>query len=67
MVGLGVFVYKAYVLGFPLATKTKARAWKVEARVTFVAQGKPVKVSLYIPSDSRRRAVLDEHFVSGGY
>ena len=67
VVGLGLFVYKAYVLEFPLAAKTKSRVWNVEARVTFVAQNKPAKVSLFIPSDSRRRTVTDEHFVSGGY
>jgi hypothetical protein len=65
--GLGLFVYKAYVLGFPLAAKTKSRVWNVEARVTFVAQNAPAKVSLFIPSRSRRLAVVNEHFISGGY
>jgi hypothetical protein len=67
VVGLGIFFYKAYVLGFPLAPSTKVRVWNVEARVTFIAENKPVKVSLFIPSGTRRFAILDEHFVSSGY
>lgn len=65
--GLGIFFYKAYVLGFPLAPSTLVRIWNVEARVTFIAEDKPIKVSMYIPSGTRRFAILDEHFISSGY
>jgi hypothetical protein len=67
VVGLGIFLYKAYVLGFPLAPSTRVRVWNVEARVNFVAEDKPVKISLFIPVGTRRFAILDEHFVSSGY
>jgi hypothetical protein len=65
--GLGLFLYKAIVLGFPLVPGEKADLWDVEARVSFVAQDKPVKVSLFIPKSSRRFAVVDENFISRGY
>ena len=65
--GLGLFVYKAYVLGFPLAPRTKVQVWNVEARISFVAQDKPVKLSMFIPSSTRRFALADEHFISSGY
>jgi hypothetical protein len=67
VVGLGLFLYKAFFLGFPLKPKTRSQVWNVEARVTFVAENKPVKVSLFLPSSSARFAVVDEHFVSSGY
>ncbi len=67
VVGLSLFLYKAFFLGFPLKPKTRSQVWNVEARVTFVAENKPVKVSLFIPSSTTRFAVVDEHFVSSGY
>lgn len=67
IVGLGLFLYKAFVLGFPLAAKTRSQVWNVETRVTFLAHNKPVKVSLFIPSSTKRFAVVDEHFISSGY
>ena len=65
--GLGLFLYKILVLGFPLVPKTMAVAWNVEGRITFSAQGKPVKVSLYIPSSTARFKVMNENFISRGY
>ncbi len=67
LVGLAVFLYKAYYLGFPISPVKEVNIWNVEARVKFVAEGKPVKVSLFIPGGTRRFAVIDEHFASGGY
>jgi hypothetical protein len=65
--GLGLTFYKAYVLGFPLAPRTRVQVWNVEARISFVAQDKPVKLSMFIPSSTRRFALADEHFISPGY
>lgn len=60
-------MYKAYVLGFPISPKAEVQVWNVEARVRFVANGNPVKVSMFIPGSTSRFAVVDEHFISGGY
>lgn len=65
--GLGLFIYKAYVLGFPLVPRTKVQVWNVEARIDFVAKKKPVKVSMFIPNSTNRFAIADEHFISSGY
>jgi len=67
VLGLALFLYKAFALDFPLAPKTKAQVWNVEARVSFLAQDQPAKVSLFIPTGTRRFAVVDEHFISSGY
>lgn len=66
-VGLAVFLFKALVLGFPLTPGTTSESWDVELRLRFQAQGGPVKVSLYIPSDVRPYSIIDENFVSRGY
>ncbi|MDQ7783355.1 MAG: UUP1 family membrane protein [Desulfomonilaceae bacterium] len=66
--GGGFFLYKAYIVGFPLSYKTETTAWKVEARVTFTAAGKPVKVSLLIPDHQVKGfAILNETFISSGF
>ncbi|MFH0826241.1 MAG: UUP1 family membrane protein, partial [Pseudomonadota bacterium] len=65
-VGLGIFFYKAFALGFPLTPDATTEVWNVESRIRFVADGKPVKVSMMIPGSSNRFAVVDEHFISGG-
>lgn len=67
LIGLGLFFYKAFVLRFPLAPRSTAQVWNVEARVSFMAEGNPVKVSMFIPGNTRRFAVVDEHFISSGY
>ena len=67
VIGLGVFLYKAVALGFPITPKTGAQIWNVESHVSFEAEGKPVKVSMFIPSPSQQLAVVDEHFISSGY
>ena len=65
--GLGLFLYKAIVLGFPLSPGEKANLWDVEVRLGFIAHDKPVKVSLFIPRSTRHFAVVDENFISRGY
>ncbi len=67
IVGLAFFLYKVFALGFPLTPKTKSHIWNVEARITFLAHNKPVKVSLFIPAGAGRYTIVDEHFASGGY
>ena len=67
VLGLGVFSYKVYYLGFPLTPKTKAQVWHVEARLRFEAEGGPVKVNMFLPVNSGQFAFTDEHFISTGY
>jgi hypothetical protein len=65
--GLSLFLYKVYVVGFPVSPTSEVRTWNVETRVRFSANNGPVKVSMFLPTGGGRFAIVDEQFVSGGY
>ena len=66
-VGSIVFLYKVLVLNFPLVPAARSEIWDVEAHLTFVSDNKPVKVSMNLPRNSRRFAIVNENFISRGY
>ncbi len=66
-IGLTLFAYKAFYLGFPMTPNGKSESWYIEAKLEFEGRGKPAKVSLYIPQNSGPLALVDENFVSEGY
>jgi hypothetical protein len=66
-IGLIIFLYRLLVLDFPLVPEAKTYIWNIEAHLTFETGGKPVKVSMFIPRNSRRFTIVDENFVSKGY
>lgn len=66
-IGSIVFLYKALLLDFPLVPEVRAYIWDVEAHLTFVSDNKPIKVSMHLPRNSRRFAIVNENFVSRGY
>lgn len=67
LLGIGIFLYKALALGFPLKSGELRTTWRVEARVEFVAEGKAVKVDLFIPQNSTGFSIQDQSFVAPGY
>lgn len=67
LTGLGVFYYKAAVLGLPLWPRQQTEVWSVEARVRFEARNRPVRVTLRIPESPPGYEIIDESFVSSGY
>jgi hypothetical protein len=67
IIGLGLFLYKALVLGFPITPHRISEIWNLEARITFVARNEPAKVSLFIPHPTRHFAIVNENFISQGY
>jgi hypothetical protein len=67
LAGLGLFFYKARVLGYPTQPDAQAEIWTVETRVAFEAAPGPVKTTLYIPGLTPGFALLDENFVSRGF
>jgi hypothetical protein len=67
VIGLGVFLYKALVLKFPLKPEAESYLWNVEVKVTFEAGKEPMKVALFIPPSSRRYAITNDAFISRGY
>jgi len=67
-IGLGLTVYKAAYLGFPLTPGEKQKIWSVEATIDFVADGdKPVKVSLALPDIQDNYAMIEESSASPDY
>lgn len=67
VIGLSVFLYKTLVLHFPLWPEAESFLWNVEAKITFEAGNEPVKVSLFVPTSSRRYAITNDAFISRGY
>jgi uncharacterized protein with transglutaminase domain len=67
LAGLGLFYYKAAVLGLPLQPRERTSVWTVEARVRFSAEGGPARVSLRVPDAAPGYQVIDESFISSGY
>jgi hypothetical protein len=67
VIGLILFLYKLFVIEFPLIPETKTHIWNIEAHLTFEAGKKPVKVSMFIPRNSRKFTIITENFVSKGY
>jgi hypothetical protein len=64
---LGLFLYKALVLRFPVTPGAEESIWHVEARLTFTAKGKSTKVRFLIPQNTPSLSVLNESFISRGY
>lgn len=67
VIGAIVFLYKALVLDFPLVSEVRSDIWNVEVHLTFVPDNKPVKVSMNLPRNSHRFAIVNENFISRGY
>jgi hypothetical protein len=67
LTGLGLFLYKAAALGFPLAPRTEIEVWTLQARFSVDPRPEPVKATLQIPSDPPGFDILDENFVSRGF
>jgi hypothetical protein len=65
--GVGLFLYKALVLNFPLVPEVVSEIWRVEAKITFAALNEPIKVSLHLPRFTAPYAITDEAFISRGY
>jgi 7 transmembrane helices usually fused to an inactive transglutaminase/Inactive transglutaminase fused to 7 transmembrane helices len=67
LLSLGLFAYKARVLGFPLNPQEETRVWNIEAAVRFDPGPAAVKATLQIPTLTPGFAILDENFVSRGF
>ena len=65
IVGLGVFAYKAVVLGFPLLPEQETRVWTVQARFSIQAGKQPVKAVLQIPSQEHAEDVVAQVSAKG--
>lgn len=66
-VGLSIFSYKVFVLGFPLTPKEQTEIWNVEAHVSFDAKEAPVKVTLQTLNRIPGFTVTNEYFIGDNY
>ena len=66
--GIGMFLYKVEILGFPLQPDEQAPVWTVEARLSFEAGPGPVKLrGCVLPRfDSPQRAQRPQTSVRPG-
>jgi hypothetical protein len=67
LIGLGIFVYRVFVLDFPVRPDRSLQSWHVEAKLEFRAQNKPVRVEMYLPRSSANYAIVDETYISDNY
>jgi hypothetical protein len=64
---LGLFAYKARVLGFPTQPQQETQIWTIEAALRFEPGPAAVKATLRIPSLTPGYSILDENFISRGF
>jgi len=67
IVGLGAAIYKNQVLGFPFFPEKKVNVWTIEAKITFMAEGGPVRVTLNQADNTGSMAVLNQETVGEKY
>ena len=65
--GLGLTLYKHFVLGFPLLPGEVTEAWTAEARISFESEGEDVEISFAIPESSSTLRILDQYAASTAY
>jgi hypothetical protein len=66
-VGALAIVYKAEVLGLPLAPDEQAEVWTVQARVHYQPRRQANSVRLRIPRQTPGFTVIEERFIAPGY
>jgi hypothetical protein len=60
VVGVGIFVFKHFILGMVLVPDPSARVWRVDFKVAIESEGQPVSLALVQPSSTPRQSILDE-------
>ena len=67
LAGVGLTLYKAVELGFPLWPGENRKVWTLESKITFTPGDGPVEVSLALPEAMTGWKLLDENFASAGF
>ncbi len=62
-----VFLYKLFILEFPITPGERTETWRVEARILVQATGGAGKVTLNIPQTAGNFTVISQNFVTGGW
>ncbi|MDX2345258.1 MAG: inactive transglutaminase family protein [Legionella sp.] len=68
MIGIGLFLYRFWVLDVPLTETKTINSWMVEANLRFTAErNRPVQARFAIPYMPPSLVILDEYFVAQNY
>ncbi|MCP0914788.1 MULTISPECIES: inactive transglutaminase family protein [Legionella] len=68
LLGMGIFLYRHFVLDVPLNDSEDVNSWMVEAKLRFDSErNMPVKASFTIPYMPSYFTILDEYFISQNY
>jgi len=67
LVGVGLMLYKVFVLGFPLIPGAYRDVWTIEGKISFKPAQGPVEVELLLPEGLAGWEIVDEHFASSGF
>ena len=65
--GIGLTLYKAINLGFPLLPGESRQVWTIESKINFKPSGGPVQVDLTLPQGLGGWVILEEYFASSGF
>jgi hypothetical protein len=67
VLGLGIFLYKWLLLGFPITPDQTTKSWIIESHASFRAVGRPTKLTLFIPKSDDKFLIVDESFIKRGF
>jgi 7 transmembrane helices usually fused to an inactive transglutaminase/Inactive transglutaminase fused to 7 transmembrane helices len=68
VLGVGLALYKAFSLGFPLLPGEYREVWTIESKISITPTGGgPVEVNLRLPEGLGGWVILEEHFASSGF
>lgn len=67
LLGVGLTLYKAISLGFPLLPGEYREVWTVESKINFTPTEGPIQVDLRMPEGDAGWVLLEEHFASSGF
>lgn len=67
LIGIALNIYRHSVYGVPWTPGEQREQWEIEARIEFLANGDPAKVSMAIPNDQQNFILTNESTSSQGY
>jgi hypothetical protein len=67
VIGLGLALYKAAYLGFPLLPGDFREVWTIESKIAFKPGDSPLSIALNLPTPRAGWVILEENFASSGF
>jgi hypothetical protein len=66
-IGVGMTAYRLFALGFPALPDQVSESWRIEARIGFQGQNRPLKIEMMTPRSSGSYAVVTETYIAPGF